>query len=202
MKYDIILAGVGGQGILSIATVLGRAALKAGCHLKQAEVHGMAQRGGAVQSHFRISSEPIHSDVIAHASANMILSMEPMEGLRYLSWLSPDGWLITNETPVENIPDYPALGDIKKEISLCTRSILFDGNAIAKEAGSARALNMAVLGAASGFIPLEENVIKEAIQDQFANKGDAVVKTNIDAFTAARDYAEKIRKEMEASGQA
>ena len=84
MKTDIILCGVGGQGILSIATIIGEAAMKENLYIKQAEVHGMSQRGGDVQSNLRISSEPIHSDLIALGGADVIISMEPMEALRYL----------------------------------------------------------------------------------------------------------------------
>ena len=88
MKTDIILCGVGGQGILSIATVLGQAATASGLYLKQAEVHGMSQRGGDVQSNLRLSTERIWSDLIPKGQADLIISMEPMEALRYLPYLS------------------------------------------------------------------------------------------------------------------
>ena len=88
MKKDIILAGVGGQGILTIATIIGDAATVAGLNLKQAEVHGMSQRGGDVQSNLRLSTDLIHSDLIKQGAADLIISMEPMEALRYLP-LSP-----------------------------------------------------------------------------------------------------------------
>ena len=107
MKRDIILSGVGGQGILSIATVIGRAALAEGLQIKQAEVHGMSQRGGDVQSNLRISSSAIRSDLIPRGAADLIVSMEPMEALRYLPWLADDGWVITGITPLINIPNYP-----------------------------------------------------------------------------------------------
>ena len=107
MKTDIILSGVGGQGILSIATVIGEAALNEGLYIKQAEVHGMSQRGGDVQSNLRISSDPIHSDLIALGKADIIISLEPMEALRYVNYLAPTGWIITNTTPFVNIPNYP-----------------------------------------------------------------------------------------------
>ena len=106
-KKDIILAGVGGQGILSIATVIGWAALDQNLHLKQAEVHGMSQRGGDVQSNLRLSRERIWSDLIPKGGCDLILSLEPMEALRYLPWLAPDGWIVTNTTPFVNIPNYP-----------------------------------------------------------------------------------------------
>ena len=116
MKKDIILSGVGGQGILSIATVIGWAALEENLHLKQAEVHGMSQRGGDVQSNLRLSSEPIFSDLIPKGECDLILSLEPMEALRYLPWLSRAGWIVTNTTPFVNIPNYPAIEDVMAEL--------------------------------------------------------------------------------------
>jgi indolepyruvate ferredoxin oxidoreductase beta subunit len=190
MKCDIVLAGVGGQGILSIAAVLGRAALSQGLQIKQAEVHGMAQRGGAVQSHFRMSDHPIHSDVIASGQADMILSMEPMEALRYITWLKDDGWLISNDQPVENIAVYPELEKLHEEIRAVKNHVLFNGTALATENGSARALNMAMLGAASPFINIGAEILEEAIHQQFAGKPEKIIETNITVFRAARAVAE------------
>ena len=189
MKCDIVLAGVGGQGILSIAAVLGRAALAQGLHIKQAEVHGMAQRGGAVQSHFRMSSDPIASDVIPLAGADLILSMEPMEALRYLPWLKPEGWVVSNDQPVENIAVYPPLADVHAALRAVPNHILFDGAAVATEFGSARALNMAMLGAASPFVRLPKEVLEQSIRDQFAHKEAQLVETNLRVFEAARTVA-------------
>ena len=105
MKTDIILSGVGGQGILSIATIIGEAATRMGLTLKQAEVHGMSQRGGDVQSILRLSDGPIASDLIPFGSADLILSLEPMEALRYLPYLSQEGWFISSSAPFKNIPN-------------------------------------------------------------------------------------------------
>lgn len=196
MKCDIIISGVGGQGILSIATVLGRAALVHGLHIKQAEVHGMAQRGGAVQSHFRVSDGPVHSDVIPHAGADVVLAMEPMESLRYVGWLSPEGWLISNQEPVENIPDYPPPESIWDEVRKWRRHLLFNGSEIARNAGSARSVNMAVLGAGSPFIPIPAEELERAIEIQFQSKGEKVVSTNLDVFRAARKIAEEREAEL------
>ena len=105
MKKDIILCGVGGQGILSIATIIGEAATKAGVNLKQAEVHGMSQRGGDVQSNLRLSTEQIWSDLIPLGGCDLILSMEPMEALRYLPYLSKNGVVVTSNKPFVNVPN-------------------------------------------------------------------------------------------------
>src|SRR5512140_3821572 len=152
MKSDIILSGVGGQGILSIAATIGLAAVANNLYLKQSEVHGMSQRGGDVQSHLRLSDKPVASDLIPHGKADLIISVEPMESLRYLPWLSKKGWLVTNSNPFININDYPPVDDILSEIKKIKNNIIIDADAIAKDAGSARSGNIVVLGAASPFI--------------------------------------------------
>jgi indolepyruvate ferredoxin oxidoreductase, beta subunit len=189
MKNDIILSGVGGQGILSIASVIGLAAVANNLFLKQSEVHGMSQRGGDVQSHLRISDKPVSSDLIPYGSATLIISVEPMESLRYLPWLSNDGWLVTNSNPFVNIPDYPPVEDILKEIKKIQNHIILDADAIAKETGSARSGNMVILGAASRFIDMSERSIREAIKTLFGRKGEEIVEINLKAFTAGRDYS-------------
>lgn len=186
MKQDIILAGVGGQGILSIAFVIDNAALKERLKLKQAEVHGMAQRGGAVQSHLRLSEEAIHSDLIPRGHADIILSVEPLESLRYLDYLAPEGRLITSSTPVVNIPDYPDIHEVVEEIRGIKGSILIDSGEIAREAGSARAQNMVMLGAASPFLILEETHLLEFIEVLFRDRGPNLVDINVKAFNLGR----------------
>lgn len=190
MKTDIILAGVGGQGILSIAAILGAAALNENLYLKQAETHGMSQRGGEVVSHLRISDNPIYSDLIPLASAELILSVEPLESLRYLPYLKHDGCLVTNITEFRNIPNYPKLTDTFTELSTKLKVIRIDADKMSQETGNPKASNMVMLGAASPFINIHEEIILKAIATVFAAKGETVVASNRQAFLAGRKFAE------------
>lgn len=194
MKTDIVLAGVGGQGILSIATILGTAALKEGLHLKQAEVHGMSQRGGDVQSDLRLSSNPIASDLIPLGGADIIVSLEPMEALRYLPYLSKTGWIVTNTVPFVNIDNYPEIESLMARLEQTGRVVAFDMDAMAKEVATPRSSNMVLLGAATPFIGLEPALIEDAIRATFASKGDTVVEQNVAAFRAGLAKSETIKK--------
>ncbi len=189
MKTDIILAGVGGQGILSIAATLGAAALNESYYLKQAETHGMSQRGGAVVSHLRISDKPIYSDLIATGTADIILSVEPLEALRYLPYLSKQGSLVTNTTKFENITNYPELKETFEYLSEEINIIQIDADKIAREIGNPKASNMVMLGAASPFINIHDEIIVEGIRAIFKLKGDKIVKLNIQAFEEGKKYA-------------
>jgi indolepyruvate ferredoxin oxidoreductase, beta subunit len=191
MKSDIILAGVGGQGILSIAATIGLAAVANKLFLKQAEVHGMSQRGGDVQSHLRLSDKNVASDLIPYGKADLILSVEPMESLRYLPWLSKTGWLVTNSNPFINIPDYPEIEVVLNEIKKVKNHIIIDADAIAKESGSSRAGNIVMLGAASPFIDMPFESLQDAIRKLFGRKGEEVVAANLKALKAGRDFSEK-----------
>lgn len=190
MKTDIILSGVGGQGILSIATVLGAAVLNENYYLKQAETHGMSQRGGEVVSHLRISDSPIYSDLIPFGSAEIILSVEPLESLRYLPYLKKEGCIVTNTTEFRNITNYPDLHHTFRELSKKIRIIQVDADTIAHEKGNPKASNMVILGAASPFIHLNESVILKAIETVFKSKGMNVVESNQQAFLTGRKLAE------------
>lgn len=189
MKSDIILAGVGGQGILTIATILGTAALKNNLFLKQAEVHGMSQRGGDVQSNLRISSSPIYSDLIPLKSADLIVSLEPMEALRYLPFLKEKGWIVTNSVPFINIDDYPEIQQLHQELKEHGNVVMFDMDALAKDVASPRSSNMVLLGAASPFIEIPQQTIEEGIRKLFEPKGEKTVDANIAAFNAGRQVA-------------
>ena len=185
MKTDIKLAGVGGQGILSIATVIGEAATAAGLHLKQAEVHGMSQRGGDVQSDLRLSTEPIHSDLIPLGGADMILSMEPMEALRYLPYLGPEGAVVTSSKPFVNIPNYPEEAALYDELDALPAVTKMDIDAVAKDLLAPRSANMVLLGMAARHLSsLSPDDLRTAIRTVFARKGDKVVEDNLKAFEA------------------
>ncbi|HNT92134.1 MAG: indolepyruvate oxidoreductase subunit beta [Bacteroidales bacterium] len=189
MKCDIILAGVGGQGILSIAATIGLAAVEQNLFLKQAEVHGMSQRGGDVQSHLRLSDREIWSDLIPHGGADLIISVEPMEALRYLPWLASGGWLVTNSVPFVNIPDYPDNEQVMTELGKAGNTIVIDADNIARDLGSSRSGNMVILGAASSFISMPFTALEGAVRKIFGRKGDEVVEVNLKALRAGRDAA-------------
>lgn len=191
MNKNIIIAGVGGQGILTIAAIIDLAAMELGLHVKQAEVHGMSQRGGAVESHLRISSREIYSDLIPLGKADLILSIEPMEALRYLPFLSPDGIVITAKEPYKNTNDYPDEADLWRAIKESGQHRLIEAEALAKEAGSARAFNVVMLGAASSYIGIAEEKLEKAIARFFKRKGEEIIDMNINAFRLGREHATK-----------
>jgi indolepyruvate ferredoxin oxidoreductase beta subunit len=182
-KIDIKLAGVGGQGILSIATVLGEAATAAGLYLKQAEVHGMSQRGGDVQSDLRLSTEPIWSDLIPLGGADLIISMEPMEALRYLPYLAPDGVVVTSSQPFVNIPDYPDEPALLAELDALPHVVRLDIESAARDSGLPKSANMVLLGLAAPHVGLlTAQQLRDAVARVFARKGEAVVEANLKAF--------------------
>ena len=186
MTTNIVLAGVGGQGILSIANVIGIAALQKNLYLKQAEVHGMSQRGGDVQSNLRISDSPIGSDLIPYGKADIIISLEPMEALRYLPYLKKTGWIVTNTNPLVNIKNYPDIKEVLQELEKIDNLVAFDMDKMAKEVGSPKSSNMILLGAASPFIDLPEDVLENGITKLFENKGEKIIDINIKSFRTGR----------------
>ena len=188
IKYDIVLAGVGGQGVLSLAAIIATAAMQEGLNVRQSEVHGMAQRGGAVQAHLRISDGVIFSDLVPLGSAEMILAMEPLESLRYTDYLHPEkGVLVTAAEPLININNYPQEEQLLKEIGKRPRNKIISGTELAKQAGSPRAANIVMVGAASNYLPLKQETLKNAVKELFQRKGDAVVDINLKAFSLGRE---------------
>ncbi len=186
MKYDVILCGVGGQGILSVAAVIARAAMDAGLQVRQSEVHGMAQRGGAVQAHLRLSDGDIHGDLIGQGRATMILSMEPLEALRYLSYLGPDGLIVSAAEPYNNIVDYPDMNTVLTALRAQPRSVIVQTKAIAEEAGNPNSANMALVGAAAAWLPLDIGLIQNAVRAWLSAKGPDIVDRNLRALELGR----------------
>lgn len=191
MNKNIIIAGVGGQGILTIAAIIDLAAMELGLHVKQAEVHGMSQRGGAVESHLRVSSEEIYSDLIPLGKADLILSIEPMEALRYLPFLAPEGVIITAIEPHENISNYPDRDELMDTIGRTGSNRLVEAGLLARQAGSPRTFNVVMLGAASSYLGISEEQLEQAIAQFFKRKGEEVVTMNIRAFRLGKEHATK-----------
>jgi len=187
MKKDIIIAGVGGQGILTISAVLDTAALESGYNVKQSEVHGMSQRGGAVQAHVRISDKTVYSDLIPMGKADIILSVEPMELLRYLPYLHKDGYLVTDINPFKNIANYPDENELKKQIESFPNHRIVDARSLAKKAGNFRAANIVMIGAIADQLPFEDELIKKVITQLFKRKGDRIIQMNIDAYELGKN---------------
>ncbi|MDR0815021.1 MAG: indolepyruvate oxidoreductase subunit beta [Bacteroidales bacterium] len=194
MKTDIILAGVGGQGILSIATVIGLAAVNNNLYIKQAEVHGMSQRGGAVYSHLRLSDSPVASDLIPLGKGDVILSVEPMEALRYLPYLNPTGWVVTNTHPFINIGNYPDSAALTEQLQALDRRVLVDADALATECGNVKASNIVMLGAAIPFLDIPYEQLEAAVRGIFGRKGEEIVDLNIHALKTGFEIAQQQTK--------
>ena len=192
MKTNIILSGVGGQGILTIAAILDTAAIHQDLNVKQSEIHGMSQRGGAVHSHVRISDKEIFSDLIPEGKADLILSVEPMESLRYLPFLKENGWLITDSKSFDNILDYPDETQLLNEIKSHKNTLVLDATKIAKELGNSRAANIVLLGAASSKIALPEKSLIDAIKKLFAKKSERIINLNIEAFYKGKELVDTL----------
>ena len=188
MICNMILCGVGGQGVLSLAAIIAKASLSAHLNVRQSEVHGMSQRGGEVSSHLRIGNEEIVGDLVPSGTADLIISMEPMESLRYLNYLKPNGIVITASEPVKNISNYPDVNAVYAKIAEIPGSICLEAESLAEAAGSRRASNMVLIGAASSFLPLETDELQNAIRETFASKGESIVETNLKAFDAGRRF--------------
>jgi len=182
MKYDIIVAGVGGQGVLSISAVIAASALNAGLQVKQSEEHGMAQRGGAVVSHLRLADSVIHSDLVPLGAADLIISMEPLESLRYLEFLAREGKVLSAADPVANFPGYPDVRRTLRALSDLPNAVVIEAAKLSRQAGSGRATNMVMVGAATPSLPIEATFIEEHIRDAFERKGPRVLEINLEAY--------------------
>jgi len=191
VKLDIILAGVGGQGVLSVSAVIAGATARLGWNVKQSEVHGMAQRGGAVLAHLRMADEPVYSDLIPRGDADLILSLEPMESLRYLEYLSPTGTIATDTHPVRNIDDYPDLDRLLETVRSTGTAILVEATSLARQAGNVKAANMVMVGVVAHLLPVTEDALISEIQSTFARLGDKALEANLKAFQLGRTACAK-----------
>ncbi|MDR2731157.1 MAG: indolepyruvate oxidoreductase subunit beta [Treponema sp.] len=187
MKYDVILAGVGGQGVLSVASIIADAAVGDRLNVRQSEVHGMAQRGGAVLAHLRIADMVIPGDLVPKGAADLIISMEPLEGLRYLGWLKQSGALVSASEAFVNINNYPEPENIKSTIRGLPQWRLVDAHKLAKEAGFPKAVNTVMVGAASCFLPVSTKSLEKAVVTAFERKDASVVQANIRAFSLGQE---------------
>ena len=188
-RLDAVLAGVGGQGVLSIGALIAGAAGDAGLWVKQSEVHGMSQRGGAVEAYLRISDRPIKSDLIARGGADLIVSLEPVEALRHLEFLKPDGTVVSATEPVKNMPDYPEPETVLERLRSLPHAVLVDAQRLAREAGNAKAANVVLVGAASPLLPVPPSAIEGWIHQIFDSKGGRTVDVNLKAFRAGCEVA-------------
>ncbi|MFH1263972.1 MAG: indolepyruvate oxidoreductase subunit beta [Pseudomonadota bacterium] len=189
MEQNIILSGVGGQGILSMSYMICQAALEKNWNVKQSEVHGMAQRGGAVSSHLRLSPKPIASDLIAKGDCTLLISVEPLEATRYLDFLAPTAAVVTSMTPYKNIPDYPDLAKVWEQLDRVHNLVPIDAEPLAKKAGSSLAQNTVLLGAASLFLDFPAALLEAWLEKTWKAKGDRIVATNLEAFRNGRKMA-------------
>ena len=201
MNYDLVVCGVGGQGVLSIAWVVDHAAVATGYHLKQPEVHGMAQRGGAVSAFVRIADAPIASDLIPDGAASLVLSVEPMESLRYARMLRPDGWIVTDVSPVRNVAAYPDAAKLFDVLFSVPRIVAVDAGRLAHKAGTVKAHNMVMLGAAASLLPIPMELLEGHVRALFAAKGERIAAANVDAFRLG-DAASRFTAALVAGGVA
>jgi len=201
MNFDLVIAGVGGQGVLTIAAVLDRAAHEAGLYVKQSEVHGMAQRGGAVSAFVRMSDQPISSDLIAKGRASLLLSVEPLEALRYTQLLKPEGWIVSDITPMLNVADYPDMEAVYQVLFSAPRLVALDATRLAQKAGTIKAQNVVALGAAAMHLPLPMELIEKQIRALFERKGERIVNANLHAFRKG-DAAARFTHALLAAGVA
>lgn len=172
---DIVIVGVGGQGVILISDVLGRAAVKAGMPVRGAETHGMAQRGGSVINHTRLGCR--FSPMVSSGSADVLLALEPAEALRFGHFLSKNGVALINTQPVLPISvttgkfGYPDLDELVAPLKgLCKRVKTMDASGLAKKAGAAQAMNVVMLGALSKYIPIEETLLQAALSEVVPKK--------------------------------
>ncbi len=182
--FNIVIVGVGGQGVILASKIISNAAMDAGLDVKQSEVHGMSQRGGSVISHVRIGKK-VYSPLVTEGEADVILAFEKLEALRYSHWAKEDGKIIYADTKINpstvvaGLAQYP--DDVDKQLSnLKCQVIKIDAAKLAKEAGNVKAVNTVLVGALSKMLPeIKEETWKEVLKKSVPSK---VLEVNLKAF--------------------
>lgn len=188
--FNIVIAGVGGQGVLMASRVLSESALASGMDVKQNEVHGMAQRGGSVISFVRMG-ERVNSPVVMPGTADLLISFEPLEALRYIHYLKPGGMLVYNKvainpsTVASGLATYPS--DVEERIArACPNAHGIEALSIAREAGNAKAVNMVMVGSVLSALPLDPRVVMGVVKAVSRDKGADVNLKALEGGAAAR----------------
>jgi len=189
---NVLIVGVGGQGVLLASEVLSEVAMRVGLDVKKSEVHGMSQRGGVVSSHVKFGSK-VHSPIIPYGQADILISFEKAEALRALHWVRKNGLVATSNTRL--VPPstatgkfaYPEdpVGEIKKKFK---NVISLDADKIALELGNPRLVNILLLGVVSTRLEFETSAWEEAIKSRVKPK---FVDLNLKAFARGRELAEE-----------
>lgn len=184
--YGLVVAGVGGQGALTIAQIILGAAWMDGYHVLQSEVHGMSQRGGEVSAHIIFSKDPVMSPTIEEGDADLLLGLEPLETLRHLTYLKKEANIITSITTIENMENYPTSKKILNLLKSIDGVIMIDSDLIAEEIHFSHGGNITLLGYASNYLPVNGEVWDKAIKERFKNKGNKIVDKNLLAFKTGK----------------
>ncbi|MDK2892107.1 indolepyruvate oxidoreductase subunit beta [Methanohalophilus sp.] len=190
--FDLVITGVGGQGAVLVSDIIGKSAVKEGISVMAAETHGMAQRGGSVINHVRLGCKL--GSLIPCGSAHGILSLEPAETLRYITDVAEGAVVVMNTSPIypvtvaSGLCEYPDVNLIIAELKKKYKVIAFDGEALALQAGTVKALNVVMLGAISRYLPLSEEVIVECIKTMVPSK---TIDVNLEAFRLGREATEE-----------
>lgn len=191
-KFDLLITGVGGQGAILASDIIGKAAVTAGLSIRAAETHGMAQRGGSVVNHIRIGQA--YGSMIPKKGADIMLALEPMEAVRYLDFLKDGGIIIVNTQPVVPVTvasgqaKYPEVSDILDALSEKYIVKAFNADELAFEAGSRLAMNVVMVGAVSGYLPIPKETLLESIKALVPQK---TIEVNLRAFEAGRQKVEE-----------
>ena len=184
--HGIVLAGVGGQGVLSLAQIVLEALRRSGLQALQSEIHGMSQRGGSVHAQVCFAEVPLTSPIIDEGCADLLISLEPLEALRYVAMLRMDGHLVVSEEPQMSMDGYPPLDDVYAALKKVRGCHLLDTEELARRLNHRQAGGMALLGMASKYLPVTDEVWRKVIFERFEAKGARVTDKNLEAFEAGR----------------